>query len=616
MTNNSTTVSSNHVPQRLLSLIISVFVCIASGTPYLYGVYSPQLVKQVGLTASDSATLSLAENIGSGFGGLPGGLIIDHNGPQKSILMGSICIFLGYFAIYKMYEMKWGNLLLLCISMIAMGFGSITCFFATLKAAQANFPKHRGAAGAFPVSSYGLSATLFSVVSATFFKDNTGGLLEFLSLFCGSVAFFGSFFIHIYLDHNDEEIIDDEENSSGLTNTKNGYSPIDPNDETALMNIPASSKPSNSLNPEDDEDDESVDDSQHQSIPINPPPNTAKKMERSDSLPGSFRFWGLGSRTPRSSFSSQAEDATPFLQSIRDSTVPPPPNSNSNNPFLSDDSTLNQSSTTSQQQKIQMLKSKTTPPTLTSSSSLNSLNSSTTPAATTTSKKTGPFEVIKERLTDRIFLTHYFIVSIVSGIGQAYIFTVGFVVTAQYNYDANKRDLTGLASSAATLQALQVSIISIASFSGRLFSGFLSDYLYKKYHIQRLWIVLVTIAILSVGQFVTIINVSNPHLVTLASAITGGCYGLAFGTYPAVIADSFGTRTFSTSWGLVCTGPLITLFILNKYFGWIYDANTNPEDGICYKGNGCYKGAFEVSFVLCFIVFIVTSILIYKQRKR
>ena len=61
----------------------------------------PQFVKQVGLTTSDSATISLATNLGSGVGGLPGGLIIDHFGPQKSILLGSVCIFIGYFAMHK-----------------------------------------------------------------------------------------------------------------------------------------------------------------------------------------------------------------------------------------------------------------------------------------------------------------------------------------------------------------------------------------------------------------------------------------------------------------------------------------------------------------------------------
>ena len=48
----------------------------------------------------------------------------------------------------------------------------------------------------------------------------------------------------------------------------------------------------------------------------------------------------------------------------------------------------------------------------------------------------------------------------------------------------------------------------------------------------------------------------------------------------------------------MCTGPLITLWILNKYFGKLYDANTDSDTGICYLGNGCYQGAFELSLVL------------------
>ena len=73
-----------------------------------------------------------------------------------------------------------------------------------------------------------------------------------------------------------------------------------------------------------------------------------------------------------------------------------------------------------------------------------------------------------------------------------------------------------------------------------------------------------------------------------------------------MIADRFGTRLFSTSWGLVCTGPLITLWILNKSFGKLYDANSDSDTGICYLGNGCYQGAFELSLVLCGMTFVVT----------
>ncbi len=59
----------------------------------------------------------------------------------------------------------------ICVAMVLVGFGSIISYFATIKAAQANFPKHRGSAGAIPVSGYGLSATIFSVIAAHYFKN-------------------------------------------------------------------------------------------------------------------------------------------------------------------------------------------------------------------------------------------------------------------------------------------------------------------------------------------------------------------------------------------------------------------------------------------------------------
>lgn len=580
--------SSSHLPQRLVALVFSVFVALASGTPYLYGVFSPQLVKRVGLTASDSATISLASNIGSGLGGLPAGLLIDSRGPQIAILVGSVFILLGYYSLSKIYEDKIASIALICVSMAFVGLGSITAYFSTLKAAQANFPKHRGAAGAFPASAYGLSATIFSVIAATFFSDDTKGLLLFLSLCCGAVAFVGSFFVHVFIDHDE-----DDENTVGETSALlRPQELLRTSSEVSLTNPDLTSSSS-----------------------------AMKSLyfgEKANSLRGSFSFWGIGQRTPRSSVSSVSSDIAPLLQNLREQNQLQPANAN---PFMSRSNSsgslagMGSSSNLVALKKIQALKTK---------------------SVDGKKRSNAPLAIIKRRLSNKLFLTHYLVVGLASGIGQMYIYSVGFVVTAQY-YSGKSPGILELASSlqepfvfsslikilggvtapgsAASLQALQVSIISIASFSGRLVSGFLSDFIYKKFHIQRLWIVLVTTMLLALGQFISIINVNNPHLISLASAIIGASYGLTFGTYPAVIADKFGTKTFSTTWGLICTGPLFTLFVLNKYFGRIYDSQTET-DGICYKGNGCYKGAFEVSLGLCSLIFVTTSLLIFLQRKK
>ncbi|CAD1809493.1 unnamed protein product [Candida parapsilosis] len=523
---------ASHLPKRLTALIVSAFVALAAGTPYMYGVYSPQLTKHIGLTASDSATISLATNIGSGVGGLPGGLLIDHFGPQVSIFIGSICIFVGYFTMFKIYSHQYDNMFVICIAMALMGFGSITSYFATLKASQANFPKHKGAAGALPVSCFGFSATVFSVISAWLFKDDTGGLLQFLAFFCGFIVLVGSFFVHVYIA--DEE---DEHGYNLPSHEGQDYQPSLSDGEVSLISD------------------------------IEPP---AQSLSRSESLAGSFSFWGIGNRTPRSSISLQDSEANEVARGL-----------------LQEESVTKKSTS-----------------------------------------QGNPLQTIKRRLMDRVYLVHYFIVSIAAGVGQVYIYSVGFIVAAQYYYNKEHeghikyllmaRDVQVALHDpdAASIQALQVSILSIASFSGRLIAGFVSDYIHKKWHIQRLWIVQATLIMLSLAQYITIENISSFYWTAIASGVTGSCYGLIFGTYPAIIADSFGTKTFSTNWGLICTGPLVTLYALNKYFGWIYDTQTDGKTGICNLGNECYKGAFEVSFVLCIVAFVVSVLLIYNQRHR
>ncbi|KAG7665971.1 uncharacterized protein J8A68_000400 [[Candida] subhashii] len=568
-----TTSQDTHLRGRLLSLGVSVLIAIASGTPYLYGVYSPQLVKRVGLTTSDSATISLSITIGTSVGGLFGGFLIDHFGPQRSIMMGSICILFSYFGMHKVYEHRYANMWVICLLMILAGSGSITAFFSTIKAATANFPNHRGSAAALPVSAYGFAATIYSFIAATFFSHSAGDLLLFLAIFCGSVAFFGSFF-------NVDPFITQEDQLSLLTEQ--------------------------SFDPEQASDGGSI--------------------QRTESLSGSLAFWGIGERTPGATSESEASS----LLSIGNSTITPqqpPPSAVSSIKPPTRENTINALSISNPNLSSQVLQLKTQTATQTQTGSSSAAASATTtpsPISTNSSKKSkAPWAVMKRRLTDKIFLTDYLIVSIISGIGQMYIYSVGFIVTAQYYYGKQptthiKRGGGGtpIDPHAEHLQAIQVSVISIASFSGRLIAGFVSDYLHKRFQIQRLWIVQFTIILMSVGQYLLIVNVSNHLLVAVTSAIVGGCYGLVFGTYPAIIADKFGTRTFSTTWGLICTGPLITLYVLNKYFGKIYDGNTDAKTGICYLGNGCYKQAFELSIILCFAVFFINLILIYYQRKK
>lgn len=520
---------TDHLTGRLTTLAFSILICLFSGTVYLYGIYSPQLMSKVGLSASDSATISFSSTIGTSIGGLPAGFFIDHFGPQLAIALASSLVFLGYFAIYQIYIHQYKSVVLLSVAMMFVGTGSITAFYSTLKSAQINFPKNRGAASTAPVGAYGMSATMFSIITAIWFANNTAGLLEFLAFSCGLVIFFGSFFIHIYLDHDDDET--DSADHLKLNKIDDPES-----DTTPLM----------SRSPSFIE------------------PTTNPKLNRSKSFFGSFSFWLK--RTESTTSYHELESSIQELRLERhlapanpfDKAVPPPP-----------------------------------PP----------------------APKLDVVDVIKKRLTDKVYLVHYLIVSLTSGIGQMYIYSIGYMVAAQYNYtfidnpDKKSRDHM-----IAKIQALQVGVISIASFSGRVIGGLSSDFIVKRFNLQRSWIVLSTCVVLSLGQLVSMFNVNNTFVLTLGSVLIGGSYGLIFGTYPAIIADKYGTRTFSTTWGLICTGPMFSLLFLNKIFGHIYDSNS--DDGICLKANGCYKGVFGLSFTLCYLALGSLAVLMWYERRR
>lgn len=505
----SSSESGIHLFERLVALCSLVFVALAAGSTYLYGFYLPQLISQCGLNASDSALIALACNAGLSLGGFPAGILIDRRGPRECIILGSVCILTGYYLIYRICESQASNLLGLCFSNILTGFGCIILYFATLKAAQSNFPNHRGAAGAFPVSAYGLSATVFSALGASFFVNNTGGFLLFLCLFSGLVVFFGSFLVNIHLAHEDD------------------LKDADP--ETAIQQT---------------------------------------TMKRSSSLRGSFSFWGVGHRQ---SISSVNSESSPLL----------------NESAISSD--LSRSRT---------------------GSSVSLFRPAVPQAPRSSSSDLTPFQIVKARLCDYTFLTHYLIVALIGGSGQMYIYSVGFVAKAQMNYGRQGMDPI----SAASVQAVQVSIISVASFSGRFLAGFLSDHIYKVHKLLRLWIIIAVGILLIVGQYVVIVNKNSIPLMNMSSAIIGLCYGMTFGTYPAIIADRYGTRTFSSTWGLICTGPLFLLFALNKCFGYIYDKHSDKH-GTCFDGNGCYKGAFEVGLMACLVMLVTVTTLMFLQRK-
>lgn len=92
----------------------------------------------------------------------------------------------------------------------------------------------------------------------------------------------------------------------------------------------------------------------------------------------------------------------------------------------------------------------------------------------------------------------------------------------------------------------------------------------------------------------------NPSLVILLSSLSGLGYGALFGVYPALVADTFGTRGLSFNWGLIILAPVLSGNIFNLYYGLVYDDHSHViNDGSmdCPDGKDCFNLAYRVTLI-------------------
>lgn len=210
----------------------------------------------------------------------------------------------------------------------------------------------------------------------------------------------------------------------------------------------------------------------------------------------------------------------------------------------------------------------------------------------------------QNRLWSSWFPLHYIIVAIAGGVGLMYIYSVGFVAKAQFYSHPSSGHLS-------SITAAQVSIYSITSFLGRLAAGVISDSVQKRQY-QRQWVVVVTISLLMLSQFLLVLLDSLTAL-SVISGIVGFGYGMLNGVYPPIVSDEFGISTFTTIWGLICSGPLVVLFFFERYFGYVYDRHTG-KGGFCAVGKWCYQAAFQLSGFSCLFALVVCAILLYFKQ--
>lgn len=715
----------SHSHAKKVALISSSIAALASGTPYLYGVYSPQLINRCGFSALDSSYLSFSGNIGSSIGGFFAGLIIDKFGISAGILLGALLEFTGFFVFYFNYKHALHNFVHLVFAMVCIGFGSVLAYFATIKVATVNFPRHRGFANACPVSSYGLAALFYAFVSTVWFADDVEGLLKFIAFFSGIVIAASSIFIGIYEteeDDSDNAIVNDAVNENdgeysdssdenelevGLQYLLKGHrgsfaqvGNLLKNESSSSLFSDASDASSIASSTAPSSRNSSVALSRNPSFssqnPISINPSGVLRSNSNNALPnlsgspidfkakqtmfrsGSFRIASSISNSPRNGrfFGSMTQKqpifnpkATPTEESplIGSSFSEPPQTANNSliNSLSSSPAGLFTNSPKSSNDlkatKAQSYSNIPFSPNVTSSESANTNgggdidvngknNSKSDGAANMATllskqkpksrgsrkkrKKLSPKEHVMSLFKNRLFLSHYALNACYCSIGQVYIFSIGFIVRAQVNYyRAHNPSAVILklalylsngshsGNLAVTYQALQVSIISFSNFLGRLLSGPASDLLHKRLKLSKIYVVIFSLLFLTLGQVSLLISNKLDYL-SLTSFLIGLSYGSIYGTMPSILADSFGSKNFATTWALMGTGPISLFLVLSDYFGTVYDENSewsylgDVKLKMCLKGKDCYWDVFALNTVACLLLFVGYFWLLFYAGRR
>lgn len=219
---------------------------------------------------------------------------------------------------------------------------------------------------------------------------------------------------------------------------------------------------------------------------------------------------------------------------------------------------------------------------------------------------------VKDSLLHPVFIFHFAVMAVLQGIGQMYIYSVGFVVKALYYEFTHASGEQIHVPSLHSFQAVHVSLIAVFSFLGRVVAGPMADSIVHKFNGQRQWVIIFGVTVLFFGQFALSFpidtwsdDIQTVNLIlSVISSIIGFSYGLTFTTFPGIVADLFSLKNYSLIWGILYSSTVPGLTIFTKVFGYIYDKNSIivGDDYICTKGSGCYAGTFELTSGLCVLV--------------
>ncbi|KAI1083592.1 MFS general substrate transporter [Whalleya microplaca] len=544
---------------RIVSSVAATIVSLACGTNYVYSAWAPQFADKLLLSATESNLIGLAGNLGMYSAGVPIGMFVDSKGPRAAVAVGSVLLGLGYYPLHQAYDAGRGSVPWMCFVSYLTGLGGCFAFAASVKVSALNWPHHRGTATAFPIAAFGLSAFFFSLIGSILFPGNPSKFLMLLSCGTFGLTFVGFFFLRV-LPHHHSPYHPVPDAEPGITDSQQLHRTLSQESKThAGRGTP--SEPGTSPNA------------------VNTTTNT--KSTQNASAQGDEAGGALGSPKGRSrTVEIEVDDA------------PPPTSGNQQQGEVDETSSLLSRASTS--------------------STSSSLPGEVLVQSSVDMDRSHRVDIRGLDLLKNLeFWQLFSIMAILSGIGLMTINNIGNDATALWkHYDDSIDDKTLV-----LRQQMHVSILSLASFTGRLLSGVGSDFLVKVVHASRVWCLVVASGIFSLAQ-VCALNMVNPHLLGFVSGFSGLGYGFLFGVFPSIVAESFGIHGLSQNWGFMTLSPVISSNVFNLFYGAVFDAHSVVgPDGVssCTDGLDCYRAAYAVTLGACGLGLVLTLWVIWHQ---
>ncbi|KAF9192677.1 hypothetical protein BGZ51_005066 [Haplosporangium sp. Z 767] len=234
-------------------LLAGSFICaclnmLASGSLYVFALYSPAFKNHLGYSQTQTSTIAVIGDIGLyGFGPLSG-LMADRLGPRPTSFFAGCLLFLGYSLLSTgfskgMENVQQGkeptNFLLMSGFLFLAGMGSSTSYMAAFTSLAKNFQHARGIALGVPVSFFGLSAAVLTLIAQGFFTIKAGNFgkpssenreldtthfLLFLGLAGGLINGLAVFGMNIVPPAKKVDSIEQDNNSNSNSNHNNNAS--------------------------------------------------------------------------------------------------------------------------------------------------------------------------------------------------------------------------------------------------------------------------------------------------------------------------------------------------------------------------------------------------------